>query len=64
MLDYGEPVRPKALRSSIVFLGHRFPTVRKTTAEALYLKLLANEEVVHEVSFVPPMRSLKITRGL
>lgn len=50
MLDYSDPARAKALRYSVLFLGHRFPNVRKTTAEALYLKLLSNEEVVDEVS--------------
>lgn len=49
MLNYSDPVRPKALRNSVLFLGHRFPNVRKTVAEAMYLKLLANEEVVNEV---------------
>lgn len=49
MLDYSDPARAKALRSSVLFLGHRFPNVRKTTAEALYLKLLANEDIVDEV---------------
>ncbi|CAM9657544.1 unnamed protein product, partial [Sphacelaria rigidula] len=49
ILDYEDPVRSKALRSCVLFLAHRFPTVRKTTAEALYLKLLANEAVIDEV---------------
>lgn len=49
MLDYSDPARTKALRNSVLFLGHRFPNVRKTTAEALYLKLLANEDIVDEV---------------
>lgn len=49
MLDYSDPARSRALRYSVLFLGHRFPNVRKTTAEALYLKLLANEDVVDEV---------------
>lgn len=49
MLDYSGPARTRALRNSVLFLGHRFPNVRKTTAEALYLKLLANEDIVDEV---------------
>lgn len=49
MLDYSGPARARALRNSVLFLGHRFPNVRKTTAEALYLKLLANEDIVDEV---------------
>lgn len=49
MLDYSGPARAKGLRNSVLFLGHRFPNVRKTTAEALYLKLLANEDIVDEV---------------
>ncbi|CAN0255241.1 unnamed protein product, partial [Hapterophycus canaliculatus] len=51
MLDYSDPARARALRNSVLFLGHRFPNVRKTTAEALYLKLLANEDVVR---VIPP----------
>lgn len=58
MLDCSDPARAKALRSAVLFLGHRFPNVRKTTAEALYLKLLANEEIVDEVlhSMMPSTR--------
>lgn len=57
MLDYSEPARTKALRNSVLFLGHRFPNVRKTTAEALYLKLLANEDIiVDEVRTRPSVR--------
>lgn len=39
----------------MLFLGHRFPNVRKATAEALYLKLLANEAIVDEVLLLPCM---------
>ena len=49
LMDYEDPARARALRSSVLLLGHRFPSVRKTTAEALYLKLLANETIVDEV---------------
>ncbi|CAM9179699.1 unnamed protein product [Scytosiphon promiscuus] len=51
MLDFSDPARARALRNSVLFLGHRFPNVRKTTAEALYLKLLANEEIVEEAVY-------------
>lgn len=46
MLDFSGPARSRALRNSALFLGHRFPNVRKTTAEALYLKLLSHEDIV------------------
>lgn len=49
MLDFHDPARAKALRRSVLLLAHRFPVVRKSTAEALYIKLLANEEVVDQV---------------
>lgn len=38
----------KSLKALILFLGHRFPNVRKLTAERLYTKLLVHEEVVDE----------------
>lgn len=38
----------KALKALLMFLGHRFPKVRKMTAEKLYTRLLVNEEVIDE----------------
>eukprot|EP00752_Nemacystus_decipiens_P005667 g5128.t1 len=61
MLDYSGPARAKALRNSVLFLGHRFPNVRKTTAEALYLKLLANEDVVDEAVYEEALDILTCT---
>lgn len=64
MLDFGDPVRSKALKNSVLFLAHRFPNVRKTTAEALYLKLLANEEVVDQVTHFFPKGVSDVLRRL
>ncbi|CAB1111562.1 unnamed protein product [Ectocarpus sp. CCAP 1310/34] len=61
MLNYSDPVRPKALRNSVLFLGHRFPNVRKTVAEAMYLKLLANEDVVDEAVYEEALDILTCT---
>ncbi|DAZ95162.1 TPA: hypothetical protein N0F65_012416 [Lagenidium giganteum] len=36
----------KALRALIMFMGHKFPRVRKATAEKVYTRLLLHEEVV------------------
>ncbi|RLN95357.1 hypothetical protein BBJ28_00014498 [Nothophytophthora sp. Chile5] len=38
----------KVLRALVLFLGHRFPKVRKLTAEKLYTRLLLHEEVIGE----------------
>ena len=44
LLESGdEGVRRGALAALMVLLGHRFPRVRKATAEQLYLKLLESE---------------------
>lgn len=36
----------KALKALVLFLGHRFPKVRKLTAERLYTRLLVHEDVI------------------
>ncbi|KAG7398260.1 hypothetical protein PHYBOEH_011433 [Phytophthora boehmeriae] len=41
----------KSLRALVLFLGHRFPKVRKLTAEKLYTRLLLHEEVVNEEKY-------------
>lgn len=38
----------KALKALVLFLGHRFPNVRRVAAEKLYMRLLMHEEVVDE----------------
>lgn len=38
----------KALKALVLFLGHRFPKVRKLTAERLYTRLLVHEEVIDD----------------
>lgn len=48
----------KALKALILFLGHRFPNVRKLTAERLYTKLLVHEEVVDEAKVCCSSRPL------
>ncbi|TYZ57878.1 hypothetical protein PybrP1_000306 [[Pythium] brassicae (nom. inval.)] len=41
----------KALKALVLFLGHRFPKVRKVAAEKLYMRLLVHEEVVDEAKY-------------
>ena len=43
MLQMEEPIRLKALKVLIVFLGHRFPSVRKYAADALYVQFLSDK---------------------
>lgn len=38
----------KTLRALVLFLGHKFPKVRKLTAEKLYTRLLLHDEIVIE----------------
>ncbi|TMW57468.1 hypothetical protein Poli38472_003393 [Pythium oligandrum] len=38
----------KALRALLMFIAHRFPKVRKLTAEKLYTRLLVHDDVVPE----------------
>jgi tubulin-specific chaperone D len=38
----------KVLKALVLFLAHRFPRVRKLTAEKLYTRLLVHEEVIDE----------------
>ena len=38
----------KTLRALMLFLGHKFPKVRKLTAERLYTRLLVHDEIVNE----------------
>lgn len=40
------PSRPCALQSLVVLLGHKFPRVRKYTAEALYVQMLSDPHAV------------------
>eukprot|EP00605_Chrysophyceae_sp_TOSAG23-4_P001221 GSChrysophyteH1.ASY1.ANO1.1331.1 assembled CDS len=46
MLLFEDPVRSKALKCLIVMLGHRYPRVRKHTAEILYLQFLSDRHAV------------------
>eukprot|EP00644_Phytophthora_capsici_P007644 jgi/Phyca11/555344/estExt2_Genewise1Plus.C_PHYCAscaffold_720060 len=41
----------KALRALVLFLGHKFPKVRKLTAEKLYTRLLLHDEVIDEEKY-------------
>ncbi|KAL3660909.1 hypothetical protein V7S43_013926 [Phytophthora oleae] len=41
----------KTLRALVLFLGHKFPKVRKLTAEKLYTRLLLHDEVVDEEKY-------------
>jgi Tubulin folding cofactor D C terminal len=42
LLGFDDPVRPTALRSLVMLLGHQYPKVRKHASELLYLQLLAD----------------------
>ncbi|KAG6592731.1 Tubulin-specific chaperone D [Phytophthora cinnamomi] len=41
----------KTLRALVLFLGHKFPKVRKLTAEKLYTRLLLHDEIVDEEKY-------------
>ncbi|UIZ27599.1 hypothetical protein KXD40_005842 [Peronospora effusa] len=41
----------KTLRALMLFLGHKFPKVRKMTAERLYTRLLVHDEIVNEQKY-------------
>ncbi|KAF4045773.1 Tubulin folding cofactor D C terminal [Phytophthora infestans] len=41
----------KTLRALVLFLGHKFPKVRKMTAEKLYTRLLLQDEVIEEEKY-------------
>ncbi|KAL4175352.1 hypothetical protein KRP22_000320 [Phytophthora ramorum] len=41
----------KTLRALVLFLGHKFPKVRKLTAEKLYTRLLLHDEVINEEKY-------------
>jgi len=45
LLSHQNPVRRQALQSILVFLGHRFPRIRKHAAEQLYSKVLVDGDV-------------------
>lgn len=51
----------KALKALLLFLGHRFPKVRKMTAEKLYTRLLVNEEVIDESKVISGFVLLKLS---
>ncbi|GMF38826.1 unnamed protein product [Phytophthora fragariaefolia] len=38
----------KTLRALLLFLGHKFPKVRKLTAEKLYTRLILHDEIIDE----------------
>jgi len=42
LLLFEDPVRPSALKSLILLLGHRYPKVRKYTAELLYVQFISD----------------------
>ncbi|KAM3685280.1 hypothetical protein ACJW31_11G105800 [Castanea mollissima] len=43
-----EPINSKAFSHLLTFLGHRYPKIRKASAEQVYLVLLQNENLVSE----------------
>lgn len=46
LLQFEDPVRADALKALIIFLGHRYPRVRKQAAELLYIQLLSDRYAV------------------
>jgi len=42
LLQFEDPIRPNALKALVVFLGHKYPSVRKHAAEALYVQFLSD----------------------
>ena len=46
LLAFDDPVRPAALRSLLMLVGHRFPKVRKHAADLLYLQLISDANAV------------------
>jgi hypothetical protein len=46
LLGFDDPVRPAALRSLVMLLGHRYPKVRKHASDLLYLQLLSDADPI------------------
>ena len=46
LLGFDDPVRPAALRSLVMLVGHKYPKVRKHASELLYLQLLSDNNVI------------------
>ena len=47
-----QPVRGRAMQAALSLLGHAYPRVRKTVAEALYVRML----MLDDTSFATPPR--------
>ena len=43
LLLFEDPVRGKALKYLVIFLGHKFPRVRKHAAEGIYVQFLSDQ---------------------
>ena len=46
LLQFEDPVRPDALKALVVFLGHKYPRVRKHAAESLYIVFLSDSHSI------------------
>ena len=46
LLQFEDPVRADALKALIIFLGHKYPRVRKQAAELLYIQLLSDRHAI------------------
>ena len=46
LLQFEDPIRPDALKSLVIFLGHKYPRVRKHSAELLYVQFLSDSHSV------------------
>lgn len=42
LLQFEDPIRPNALKAIIIFLGHKYPRIRKHAAESLYVQFLSD----------------------
>ncbi|KAE9047708.1 Tubulin-specific chaperone D [Phytophthora rubi] len=51
LLPSDRETETKTLRALVLFLGHKFPKVRKLTAEKLYTRLLLHDEIVDEEKY-------------
>lgn len=68
LLPSDSETQARALKALLLFLAHRFPNVRKLTAERLYTRLLVHEEVVdeekvrHSLMILCALRELALTK--
>lgn len=47
-INFGQPVRAKALKSSLILLCHRYPKIRRLTGEQFYTMLLTFDDILED----------------